>query len=229
MVCGLCWQRLVELPWPQCTRCGHPRRGGSDACYWCSLIPTCVHRVRSLCWASDRIGQRLVHALKYEGWHKLGVEMGARLVRPCRELAGDRPLALVPVPLAAQRLRERGYNQCEAIAKGLARNLGGTIVTGVLQRIRETPTQTRLTPEQRLHNVASAFHVDAGRAAKLQDAVCILIDDVITTGATMNACAAALADAGVGTICYLTFGRARDPRDSAPTTPETPHGHSRRH
>lgn len=228
MACASCWQRLVALPYPRCPRCGHPsgRRAG---CVWCDQLPETVSQAASLCWADDPVGQRLVHALKYEGWHQLGVEMGRRLGHAVGAVTRGADTVLIPVPLAERRLRERGYNQSEALARGLLDVGRGRLHTDVLRRKRETPSQTRLTPEQRLHNVADAFHVDTGRLAELRTSVCVLIDDVITTGATMNACAAALADAGVGNICYLTFGRARDPRDRPSTNPDTHHGNSRRH
>jgi ComF family protein len=131
---------------------------------------------------------------------------------------------LVPVPLSARRLRERGYNQSLVLATALSRWRGVSVVDGAVVRTRETPTQTRLTPEQRLTNVANAFRVDATRLSGHGDAAVVLVDDVITTGATLNACARALTEAGVQQICYLTFGRARDPRDAPLSTGKTSHG-----
>jgi len=128
------------------------------------------------------------------------------------------------VPLSAQRLRERGYNQSLVLATALARWRGSHVVDGAVVRTHETPTQTRLTPEQRLTNVANAFRVDATRLSGHGDAAVVLVDDVITTGATLNACARALTEAGVQQICYLTFGRARDPRDAPLSTGKTSHG-----
>ena len=136
---------------------------------------------------------------------------------------------LVPVPLAHKRRRERGYNQSEHLAFALAASWGATPVRHLLERIRETPTQTQLTPDQRLHNVASAFRVDRTQVSSMEDAVCFLVDDIITTGATLNACADALANAGARSICYITFGRARDPRDAPPSRGTTSHGYSGRY
>jgi ComF family protein len=162
--------------------------------------------------ASDAI----VYALKYDGWP---VTAGAIAVRMGH--AGLRPWAgpsavLVPVPLAARRERERGYNQSAVLASALAR-IWNVRAVSVVQRVRETPTQTRLTAEQRLHNVADAFAIDATRLARCAGARFVLVDDVVTTGATLNACAQALASTGAHDIGFITFGRARDPR--APPTP----------
>jgi ComF family protein len=131
---------------------------------------------------------------------------------------------LVPVPLSPRRQRERGYNQSFLLATAVAQHLGACVLDHVLIRTRETPTQTRLTPAQRLTNVADAFRVDPVQLARRGAAAVVLVDDVITTGATLNACAHALREAGVGQVCYLTFGRARDPRDARPLRGNTSHG-----
>ncbi len=129
-------------------------------------------------------------------------------------------LVFVPVPLSKKRLRERGYNQSLVLGKALAERGRGDVLDGVLRRSKETPTQTRLTPVQRLQNVAGAFEVDTARLSQCGNRVVVLVDDVITTGATLNACAQALTEAGVKRICYLTFARARDPRDAGTTPPQ---------
>lgn len=185
--------------------------------------------MRSWCWADDRVGAALVHALKYHDWPSAASEIAERMARldfgPGRDV---RNRVVVPVPLAASRLRERGYNQSACLAAGLAARWGVASHDTLIARIRETPTQTRLTAEQRLHNVAGAFRVDARRVSCLGSAELFLVDDVVTTGATLNACAEALAGAGARSISYITFGRARDPRDARPSRGTTSHGDSRR-
>lgn len=227
LTCASCQARIRPLPHPQCGRCGHPR-SGRLACHWCALLPDVVQGCRSVTWADAEPARTLLHALKYEGWHRLGDELGARMGRlaPWRD---GHPTVLLPVPLAPRRLAERGYNQSLVLARGAAAALHATICADALVRVKETPSQTRLTPAERLHNVASAFHVEAASVSALTGARCVLVDDVITTGATLNACAAALASAGIGPVCYLTFGRARAPRDPAPLSPDSHHGHSRWH
>jgi ComF family protein len=185
---------------------------------------------RSFCWASDPVGLALVHALKYHGWRNVATDLAARLARlDLGPVSPDVPRVLVPVPLAPRRQQERGYNQSECLARALALHWRARVAADLVGRARETPSQTRLTPEQRLHNVADAFRVDARRVAAVGNAAFVLVDDVITTGATLNACAAALASAGARTICYITFGRARDPRDALPSRGTISHGHSGRH
>ena len=196
-------------------------------CHWCAHLHPAVRAARSFCWADDPVGETLVHALKYHGWHDVAHEMAGRMAR--LDFGRGASRVLVPVPLAAARLRERGYNQGERLAVSLAQRWGATSCAALLERTRETPTQTRLTAEQRLHNVASAFRVDATRLARLGSAELFLVDDVVTTGATLNACAEALANAGAGRISYITFSRARDPRDPRPSRGTAPDGDSRRH
>jgi ComF family protein len=116
--------------------------------------------------------------------------------------------AIIPVPLGATRLRERGYNQCELLARALGRRWGVPVWTDVLTRARETSSQTRLTPEDRLRNVSGAFSTPVPGRIKLRAAHVVLIDDVVTTASTLNACAAALFDGGARVLSYVTFARA---------------------
>ncbi len=150
-----------------------------------------------------------MHALKYHGWYAAAQGMAARMARldwP-RDVVAERA-AVIPVPLAHQRLRERGYNQSEQLAQALAAHWMLPVWSRALARTRHTVTQTQLTPEQRLVNVSGAFHVPRSARDALRRSHVVLVDDVVTTGATLNACAAALHAAGARLISYVTFGRA---------------------
>jgi ComF family protein len=162
-----------------------------------------------VCWASGPIGLGVVHALKYQGWHRVAVEMAERLARvgwPTDVL--EERAALVPVPLSARRERERGYNQSERLAAALGRHWSLPVWRDVLVRGRHTQTQTRLTPGERLRNVSGAFRPAAGARSVLRGAHVIVVDDVVTTAATLNACAAALCEGGARIVSFATFGRA---------------------
>jgi ComF family protein len=210
LVCGHCWVRALELPWPRCDRCGHPRdlRRAESACRWCELLPPFVRAVRSAYALPGGTSESIVHALKYQGWPAIARPMGRRLaaLRFPRDVEEERA-ALVPVPLAASRLRERGYNQSTELARALGDAWSLPVRENLLARARSTKTQTRLTPGERHRNVSGAFRVLADRAT-LRGLHLVLVDDVVTTAATLNACAAALHAGGARILSYVTFGRA---------------------
>jgi ComF family protein len=214
LACRTCWSRLPLLPQPQCLRCGYPAADGD--CRWCPLLPPYVRAVRSVCWVPDGVGGRFVHALKYDGWHALATGIGTRMARVSwpADVVAERT-ALVPVPLSSRRERERGFNQSARLAVAIGARLEMEVWRDAIVRTHFSSSQTRLTPEERLRNVSGAFRV-TGDPARLRGAHLVLVDDVVTTAATLNACAAALFAGGARIISYVTFGRARLPGDAAP-------------
>jgi ComF family protein len=154
-------------------------------------------------------GPAIVHALKYGGWHAIAPAMSERMSHlswPVDVL--EERSALLPVPLATSRARERGFNQSERLAVALAAHWRVPVWASALERARSTQTQTRLTPEERLANVSGAFRVSHATRPVLRNAHVVLVDDVVTTAATLNACAAALMAGGARIVSYVTFGRA---------------------
>ncbi|MFN2566254.1 MAG: ComF family protein [Gemmatimonadaceae bacterium] len=207
VICGRCWSRVDGLPSPQCQRCGHPRLS-EGACGWCATLPPFVRAVRSFCSVHTGAGLAIVAALKYDGWTAAADAMAERMARLAWPLdVVEERVALVPVPLAAARARERGYNQSELLARGLARRWAIPLWPGCVERVRGTASQTRLTPGERRRNVCGAFRA-APAAFNFRGAHLVLVDDVVTTGATLNECSAALYDAGARIVSYVTFGRA---------------------
>lgn len=210
LVCGRCWLGALELPEPRCARCGHPvhteRRPA--ACPWCTLLPPYVRAVRSVYAIPGGTAERIVHALKYDGWRAVAPSMSHRMgrLRFPDDVERERA-AVVPVPLAAARLRERGYNQSAELARALAARWRVPFRDDLLARARSTETQTRLTPGERRRNVSGAFRATADRAS-LRGLHLVIVDDVVTTCATLNACAAALHAGGARILSYVTFGRA---------------------
>lgn len=155
----------------------------------------------------------MVRALKYHAWTAAARDMAERMARlhwpP--DVVAERA-ALIPVPLSAARERERGFNQAALLAQALSPRWSIPVWQDVVVRTRSTGTQTRLTPGERSANVRDAFAVPddkPGPRDRLRGLHLVLVDDVLTTGATLNACAAALFEAGARTISYVTFGRAR--------------------
>ena len=156
-----------------------------------------------------------MHAVKYGGLPRIADDL-VRAMAPLRP-GVDGPAALVPIPLAPRRLRQRGYNQSEVLARALAREWRIPVIPDVLVRTRETPTQTALTPETRLANVADAFGVNNvqcsinDRSLDIDHWTLIIVDDVFTTGATLAEAARALESAGATRIHGVTFARAAIP------------------
>jgi ComF family protein len=143
----------------------------------------------------------VVHQLKYEGWWRVTEAMAESMIA-LEVLRGD--VVLVPIPLARKRLRVRGYNQSACLATAIHRRSGLPLSLDLLERVRETPTQTALTPEERLANVSGAFAARGARGKHI-----VLIDDVFTTGATLLAAAHALTCAGASRVEAATFARAK--------------------
>ncbi len=198
LVCDLCRLRWRAVPHPVCERCGQPSFRGLE-CRLCSTWPPGLSRVRSAVWLEDS-ARGAVHQLKYEGWSRVADSM-AETMRRLEPLTGQ--VCLVPVPLGAGRQRKRGYNQSERIAAALHARTGLDLRTDLLLRVRETQTQTALTPESRHANVMGAFSARSACGLDL-----VLVDDVFTTGATLAAAAAALIEAGAMRVEAVTFARA---------------------
>lgn len=198
LICSLCRVRWTPVPHPVCPRCGQPSLKDLE-CRLCQEWPAGLERVRSAVWL-DGLARRAVHELKYQGWSRAAEAMAAAM-RALEPLTHG--VSLIPVPLGARRLRARGYNQSERISAMLGRDLDLPVRTELLRRVRETPTQTALTPEARHANVAGAF-----RAGKVNGLRLVLVDDVFTTGATLAAAGAALREAGADRVEAVTFARA---------------------
>jgi len=215
LVCDVCRHRWRPVRAPWCPRCGQPEPL-FGRCRLCAEWPAAFGRARSAVWLEG--GARdAVHALKYGGLPRIATDLAAAMAG--LDVPGLDSGLLVPVPLGRARLRNRGYNQSERLARALGRRWGRPVVD-LLVRTRDTAAQTALTPEARLANVAGAFQVRIGDCGlristeRLESAIrnpksaIILVDDVFTTGATLAEAARALDQAGARTVSAVTFGRA---------------------
>lgn len=207
-ICARCERLLVVVGPPSCRTCGHPFDGeaGCDrGCGHCESLRPVFSEGRTAVLLRGP-GRSLVHALKYhDSLHVL--EDVQNLVRRAPEylqfVAGK---AVVPVPLHPRKLRERGYNQSLVLAETITRLApGSTLCKQLLVRIIDTPSQTRLDRRQRRENLKNAFALAPG--ATINPGLSYLVvDDVFTTGATLNACAAVLRRAGAVKLDVATFG-----------------------
>lgn len=153
------------------------------------------------CFVFEKDGafQHIAHALKYQEFKSIGIDLGLRIGKMIqeRDLSAD---FIIPVPLHKQKYRERGYNQAEYIARGISMITGIPVWTNVLQRNRYTQTQTKLSADERYRNMENAFRVSPVLIYDIAGKSCLLVDDVITTGATTNACAKELSSAGIAVV-----------------------------
>ena len=207
-ICWDCWSDAAKIEAPYCDRCGDPIAGSVEheyTCYACSASTPVFEGARSAARYDGVVGEAL-RQLKYEKALWLAPDL-AELLRGC--LAAEFSTldfdVIVPVPLFHVRRRARGYNQSAALARELGRQLGVPVAPAALRRIRPTSTQTNLTAPQRLSNVTNAF--ESRKRKRLAGLRVLLVDDVMTTGATVNACAKALKKGGAGTIHALTVAR----------------------
>lgn len=211
-ICSDCWSSLDVIEAAHCRRCGCPGEFAGPTCPNCKDKSFYFSRLRSLAPFSEDM-QHLIHGIKYQNRTSLAEILGRRLGQLLEgEMAVD---LVVPVPLHASRKRERGYNQSALLGTFVAAVLGVPLAGRHLRRDRATPSQTSLDLDHRATNVAGAFEVH--RPAGIRNQRLLLVDDVVTTGATANACADALLNAGAGEICVAAL--ASPYLDSATPTP----------
>ena len=211
LVCRRCRSLLLPPPAPICTRCGAPRlqtgRSHGPRCLDCESWPPFVRSARSACLLREPAG-RLVHQLKYRGWPALAQPMAALMAAlPLPADVAAEARLVVPVPTTRSRRRERGYDQAELLAAAFARARGLRLATA-LERTTSTGSQTHLQPAARGANVARAFRARDACRDSVAGGHLLLVDDVLTTGATATECARALVEGGARCVSILTFARA---------------------
>jgi ComF family protein len=156
---------------------------------------------------ADGAFQHMAHAMKYDGFVSIGYLFGHEIGQAMKQRGVEADL-LIPIPLHKRKMRERGYNQAELIARGIAEETGIPVRTDVVYRTRYTETQTKLHIDDRKKNVEDAFAVTQHAAAVLGGARCVLVDDVITTGATIVSCAGTLLEAGAQSVLAASIALA---------------------
>ena len=207
-VCADCWAKLSFIAPPFCPRLGIPfvYDPGPDMLSMEAIAhPPAYARARAAVRYDD-VARTLVHALKYQDRTDLAPAMGRWMARAGRELL-DEADVLVPVPLHWRRGWSRRYNQSGALARIIAQQTGVMVAVEALRRIRPTEQQIGLSRPQRASNVQGAFKVAPDRQHLVAGRRVILIDDVLTSGATVDACARALLRAKAATVDVLVFAR----------------------
>jgi ComF family protein len=217
-VCVACWSQVRPVAPPACLGCGQPLPSWrtisvhAARCAACRRRPPAFDRGAVACDYANVL-RAVVHAFKYDGRKSLARPLG-RLLREAGRDVLDGADAVVPVPLHPWKRLRRGFNQSAELAHRL-----GVPVRPVLRRRRATRTQAGLTPGQRRRNVAGAFVLAPWPwRGPVERQVLVLVDDVMTTGATLDACARVLKQAGAKEVRALTLARALPPA-SRPTAP----------
>jgi ComF family protein len=215
-VCRNCWRAVHLITPPVCDMCGDPLPGfaervaqvapisGIEICRSCAVHPRVVQRARAV-GEYDETLREIIHALKYQQRHSLAEGL-ARLMRSAGQQLLNEADCVVPVPLHPRRERARGFNQ----ARELARRLGLPVVDAVV-RAKYTVPQVDLPAERRQANVRGAFRLRrplfSGRGTALKGLRVVVVDDVSTTGSTLDACGVVLKEAGVAEVYALTAAR----------------------
>jgi ComF family protein len=204
--CGRSLPRLAE----RCPRCAEPSLAGSGECGRCRRDPPAFTATLVLADYAPPV-DRLVHAMKFRRERSLARPMGLLMAEQLAQARAShkstpdslfKPLALVPIPLSPERLVQRGFNQAQAIAQTLADSSGVPLNTRLLRRARHTLAQAGLNRGARQGNIADAFECLMPVPARVA-----LVDDVMTSGATLRAAALALQQAGAHSIINLVFAR----------------------
>lgn len=215
-LCAPCWGRIAFIRQPLCDRLGLPLPFGGGGGLLLSAAaaadPPTYGRARAVAvFEHEGVLQQLVHGLKYQDRHDARRLFGRWLVEAGRDLLPDTDL-IVPIPLSRRRLLWRRFNQAALLAQDVARGAGVAWRPDVLVRTRSTASQVGLTREQRRLNVRGAFAVPGRWRAQVEGRNILLVDDVITTGATVEAAARVLKDAGARRVDVLAVGLVTDPR-----------------
>ena len=202
-LCSACQDNIEFIQPPICPSCGKPT-STPRLCLSCRMAPLQIDGIRAVGYLEGTL-RTAIHRFKYSNIRTLATPLGQLMAQYLsrNQLPVD---IVVPVPLHAQRLKERGYNQAALLAREISKTLGLPLLENGLSRVRSTVPQVGLAARQRRDNVRGAFHC-ADRRLKNQRV--LLIDDVCTTGATLEACGLALRETGVSSVWGLVLARER--------------------
>ncbi len=210
-LCPACWSKLSPIERPFCERLGIPfvyDPGPGILSMQAIADPPAYQRARAAV-RYDEVARTLVHALKYGDRLDLAPTMGRWMARAGHELLAEAEV-IVPVPLHWRRLWARRFNQSAALSKVVSDISGIPVSHSALKRAKATPQQVGLSRSERALNVQGAFRVPPQSKAEVMRRRIVLLDDVLTSGATADACARALLRAGAKNVDVLVFARVVD-------------------
>jgi len=209
-ICAQCWADFSPLLPPVCPRCGRPFESPDaltyspeHTCGQCRKAAPHYDQALSVGYFEGPL-REAIHQFKYRPCRALGRPLSAWMAGNVR-LISDIDIVM-PVPLHRKRLRQRGFNQALLLSHGVSSTFDIYLCVDNLVRCRFTRPQVELSGEERIKNVAGAFAIR--RPGEVEDKSVLLVDDVFTSGATMNECAAALKQGGAARVTALTLARA---------------------
>ncbi len=212
LLCARCWSEIHFISDPICERCGLPfdhDMGDGALCLRCESHPP-AYRMARAAFRYDDHSRGLVLALKYGDRLETAIPLAEWMLRAGRRLLGAADL-IVPVPLHRSRLFSRRFNQSALLAQRLSEKSKIPYEPTVLRRVRRTPSQGSLTRRQRIANVKGAFSVAPRNRILIENRQILLIDDVLTTGATAESCVQALIRSGASDVDVLSVARVVQP------------------
>jgi ComF family protein len=207
-LCPQCWRDITFLEPPLCAACGLPFElecGPEALCGACAARLPPFRRARSV-FRYDDASKKLILRFKYADRLEGAPAFARWMARAAADLAADADM-VVPVPLHRWRLLARRYNQAAVLAQALARVIGRPAEPDVLIRRRATRAMVRMNRGQRAKNVKGAFEIHPRRRDRIQGKTILLVDDILTTGSTVGACAKVLLAAGAAAVDVVTLGR----------------------
>lgn len=200
-ICPECRKRMPGIAGKRCLKCGKPVDEAASLCDDCQRYRRAFAEGIGV-FLYDDVMRETMRRLKYKGRREYGRVLGHVLADAAADkLAKWQPDALVPVPLSLRRMISRTYNQAQEIAEGVSEKCGIPVISGAMRRTKDTKAMKELGRAERRANLENVFSADAELVRGL---AITLIDDIFTTGATVDACAAALAEAGAGPVYFIT-------------------------
>lgn len=205
-VCAWCNDLLPLIKSPFCEKCGKPKMTENEVCAECDDVYNHFEQAMSVFEYTASV-QRLIYRFKYKGEQYLSHVLGGFLAKRLKEQKDWDYSALIAVPLHRKRRRERGFNQSELLASEIALRLDVPVLSDALSRTKETSVQAGLKRQERFANLSHAFSVN--RKSGIRGKRIVLVDDIFTTGSTVNECSRVLLEAGAEKVYVLTVATGR--------------------
>lgn len=204
-ICTKCWSDLIPVSSRVCAKCGNPSSGG-EPCPFCLVMEFHFDRAISFYAYEEPLRDALLD-FKYHRAERKGRALTGLFAEGFNDssLAKKKFDIIVPVPLTGQKMRQRSYNQSELLAYGIADASDIPVVPYAILKVRDTPSQTGFDLGERIENVSDSFYVPD--QSIVNGKTVLLVDDIITTGATVNECAKALKTAGAREVVALSLAR----------------------